>query len=442
MGGAPARAAVIWIGSATLSGLDRSGLAGVLEDGVTPAAIIGGLSAIAWTGQGDDYLLLPDRGPNFYPYTGGERVDNTQSYINRVQQVKIGVAKEHGSTWHVNASLTGTTLLSSRTPLTGSAAGNPQRRYFTGLSSGIDPQVPTQSMRLDSESLRVGSDAASFFVADEYGPFIHQFELQSGRRLRSIRLPAGFQSLHPAPTVLREVATNVSGRVPNRGMEGLAITPDGKSLVGIMQGPLLQDHAIGPSGGTTTTGTNSRLLRIDLRHCSGGELSTCPSRQYVYQQYGPTTGNSEILAVDDHRFLVIERDGQSGGPATKLVVLIDTQGATDVTDISRLPSNGLPPGVTPVSKRVLLDLAAALQQAGQPVAEKFEGLAFGPDLPDGRHLLLVCVDNDYMKDAPSPIHAFAVDAADLPDFRPQQFKKQPSRARVTQVSSARLRPVN
>ena len=35
---------------------------------------------------------------------------------------------------------------------------------------------------------------------------------------------------------------------------------------------------------------------------------------------------------------------------------------------------------------------------GADFPEKIEGLAFGPDLPDGRHLLLVTNDNDFEAD--------------------------------------------
>ena len=34
-----------------------------------------------------------------------------------------------------------------------------------------------------------------------------------------------------------EIPGNTSGRTDNKGMEGLAITPDGKTLVGILQAP-------------------------------------------------------------------------------------------------------------------------------------------------------------------------------------------------------------
>ena len=54
-------------------------------------------------------------------------------------------------------------------------------------------------------------------------------------------------------------AFNTTGRQANRGMEGLAITPNGRTLVGIMQNALLQDHgarsrdASGASGSTTAS---------------------------------------------------------------------------------------------------------------------------------------------------------------------------------------------
>ena len=67
-------------------------------------------------------------------------------------------------------------------------------------------------------------------------------------------------------------------------MEGLAITPDGRRLVGIMQNALIQD------GGPTV-----RIVSIDI--------GSGRTREYAYTL---TTGSgvSEILAVNDHQFLV------------------------------------------------------------------------------------------------------------------------------------------
>jgi hypothetical protein len=54
-----------------------------------------------------------------------------------------------------------------------------------------------------------------------------------------------------------EISENTAGRVANKGMENLAISPDGDTLFGAMQSPLIQDG--GTNGGYT------RILRIDLR---------------------------------------------------------------------------------------------------------------------------------------------------------------------------------
>jgi len=59
--------------------------------------------------------------------------------------------------------------------------------------------------------------------------------------------------------------------------------------------------------------------------------------------------------------------------------------------------------------------------AGPEMPEKIEGLAFGPDLADGRKLLVVTSDNDLKDDVPSHIWLFAVDTADLGGFIPQTF---------------------
>ena len=43
------------------------------------------------------------------------------------------------------------------------------------------------------------------------------------------------------------------------------------------------------------------------------------------------------------------------------------------------------------------------------IAEKIEGLAWGPDLPNGHHVLYVLSDNDLKTDFPTEIFAFEID---------------------------------
>jgi prepilin-type N-terminal cleavage/methylation domain-containing protein len=123
-----------------------------------------------------------------------------------------------------------------------------------------------------------------------------------------------------------------------------------------------------------------------------------------------STGVSEVLAVDAHRYLVIERDSNAGSDAKfKHIYLADTQAATDVSSIASLPRTQLPESVKPISKSLLIDLRDDRFGLGaEATAEKPEGLCWGPDLPDGRRLLVVCVDNDFEVERQSEFYAFAI----------------------------------
>jgi len=142
---------------------------------------------------------------------------------------------------------------------------------------------------------------------------------------------------------------------------------------------------------------------------------------------------SEILAVNDHQFLVDERDGKGLGDGSnakvKQIFLIDLQGATDVSGITG-EANLAPHAVT---KTLFLDVVAVLGAHGIPtnkIPAKIEGLAFGQDVViDGRvkHTLYVANDNDYNAvfgglDNPNAWFVFAFNDADLPGFVPQQLK--------------------
>src|SRR5215468_179646 len=88
-----------------------------LENGI-PGNRLGGMgSGLAYAG-GNTFIALPDRGPNAKPYNSA--VDDTASYINRFQTFHLSFApSDPGSAllFVLTPMLTGTTLLSSLTPL-------------------------------------------------------------------------------------------------------------------------------------------------------------------------------------------------------------------------------------------------------------------------------------------------------------------------------------
>lgn len=399
---------LLGVGSIPAASSDLSGLVGVVEDG-TPKNLFGAGSGIAYAGVGGRFLVVPDRGPN--AQTWNPAVDNTTSFDTRFHEIDLSVTK-NGGNWTVTPTLLKTTLLTD---------GNGVN--YTGLSSD-------NATRFDPEGIRVSNSGQNVFISDEYGPYIREFDRTTGELVRQIAIPAKFLIATQEPTGAAELVDNTTGRQANRGMEGLAITPDGKTLVGIMQSPLLQDNGL--DADLKRVGKNVRILTVDL--------TTDTTREFVYQLDDKGYGISEIVAVNDHEFLVIERDGKGGSDAKfKKIIKIDISGATDVSGVASLPKSTLPVGITPVIKSVFLDmLDPSYGLAGVGFPEKIEGISFGEDLIDGGllHTLVITNDNDFQYGAtlgdgsiqPVIDHKFFVFGftdADLPGFQRQNIVPEP-----------------
>lgn len=418
------QAAPVLLGIGSLTGTsDLSGLTGTLESGVA-ANVLGGLgSGLAYAGN-NTFLATPDRGPNAQPYAGGAAVDNTTSYISRIQTLSMAVTESQtGLPFSITPTLTNTTLLYSTTALNYAAGAAPTENtadkfYFTGRSDNFAAGTSTNpdNARLDPEAIRVSNDGKSVFISDEYGPYVYQFDRTTGERIKSFALPADLAISNLAATEVAEISGNTSGRTTNKGMEGLAITPDGKTLVGIMQAPLLQD--------TTKT---VRIVTIDIE--------TGATHQFAYNL---TTGSgvSEIIALGKDKFLVGERDGKGLGDnsnaAVKQVFQIDLTGAEDVTGMSGDLSTKA------VNKSLTLDVKSMLVAAGiaaQNIPAKIEGMAFGDDVifnGINMHTFWVPNDNDFLPIITDPKHPLGFDNSnnfymfgfsdeDLANFVQQEF---------------------
>lgn len=306
---------------------------------------------------------------------------------------------------------------------------------FTGFepndtNSTFWPQSPAASLgkghrSLDPEGLARANDG-TFYVSDEYGPHILHFDA-SGSLIERFVVPEAFipkRGTYPGANVFGTNAI-VSGRIRNRGFEGLSITPDGRRLVAALQSPLQQD------GNASAVGRNSRLLLFDLEAGSAtyGRLVA----EYVYQLTlnGNATTNrqtlvSEVLALNTEQFLVLERDSLGLGDTTsaasnyKAIVMVDTHGATNIAntgyDLERgapgslqLPTGAALNGIAPVARHDVVQIIDPQQLArfglnmstnkdSNTLTEKWEGLALIPlrdlEAPDD-YLLLTANDNDF-----------------------------------------------
>lgn len=263
---------------------------------------------------------------------------------------------------------------------------NPAGLGATG-ETGIDPTgapITPDPDGIDSEGLALAADG-TFWVSDEYGPHIVHFDA-TGRTIERIN-PFG------SGTGGRRLPAVLALRRPNRGMEGLTITPDGRTLVGAMQSPL--DN---PTAAIGRASTAHRIVTFDI--------ATGATRQFVYEVQ--TAGNlvCEIQALTNTTFMVIERDGlfAGGSPAAaiKSVYKIDISGATDVSDPANAasgrlfggrvlealsPSERTAAGIVPVSKSLVYDL---FQVPGGYPHDKLEGITL-----IGNDLLVASNDDDF-----------------------------------------------
>jgi len=443
---ASAEVKLIAIDGLSAHGGDRSAITSAPLENGTAANAFGGMgSGLAHAG-GNRFLALPDRGPNAIAYNPA--VSDTVSYIARFDTLSLELSPNApGSAlpFSLRPTLLDTTLLHAPQRLVygdGIAAGLPSgapalnrvlhTHFFTGRADGFDATTPSTSSldaRLDPEGIRVSPDGQQVYVTDEYGPFVYRFSRATGQRTRVYALPAAFAIAHKSAVGDDEISGNTRGRVANKGMEGLAISPDGRTLFGAMQSPLLQD------GGTSAPYT--RIVAIDI---ASGAL-----RQYAYPLTNigtvakpkyPTV--SEVLAINDHELLVDERDGKGLGDgsvaAYKRLYRIDLAGAPTVDGVEG--ATALAP--LALGKTLFLDVVQALTTHGiaaSDIPAKLEGIAFGQDIRlDGRtqHTLFIANDNDFLPTVTDSLHpagvenpnlffVFAFDAQDLPTYVPQRF---------------------
>ena len=244
---------------------------------------------------------------------------------------------------------------------------------------------PFAPQTVDPEGLALTKDdtlvlTSEGFAARLIDPWIREFSLDGGQ-LRSLPLPAAFL---PNATATRGVRQNL-------GFESAGVPPNGRFLFTGTEGALVQD---GPPA-TLAAGSPARLLRYNLQT---GKLD----RQYVYwtdpiaEPPVPLTqfavnGLVELLPLNNQFLLAMERSFSVGAPGTgnKIKLYsVELPGADDVNGFDSLAS--LLAGIEPVEKTLLLNLDAL----GLPL-DNVEGMAFGPDLPDGRRSLVLVSDNNF-----------------------------------------------
>ena len=366
-----------------------------------------GSSLVPVPGTTDEYFGLTDRGPNVDGLTETSKIFPIPNFTPSIRRFKLMgyEAVPQGGAITLKAP--------DGTPYTGRFnTANP------GLDQGFDINgnlLPTDVNGADPEGFVALADG-TFWVSDEYGPFITHFDA-TGLEM---------QRLSPFNGAL---PVELARRRSNRGMEGLTITPDGSMLVGVMQSGLEQPDNLEQPGNIPVDPTKVAPVRIVTY-----TLATGVVHEYLYMLENPNTNNkvvtSEITALTNTTFLVDERDNGFPPSASKKIFVIDLTGATDVGPLSAVAGSvyestgdkrgllltgksieasvgqqstaaatttlaGL--GITPVGKSLNFDLGGlltSLDPAGRFFPhDKIEGIAAAGDT------LLIANDSDFGIDA-------------------------------------------
>ncbi|GLZ41984.1 esterase-like activity of phytase family protein [Actinokineospora sp. NBRC 105648] len=149
----------------------------------------------------------------------------------------------------------------------------------------------------DVESIVRAADG-SYWIGDEFGPYLLHFD-RAGRLLAPpVPLPGVFAPENPAGT---------PNLLSSKGFEGLALSPDRRTLNALLEGVVAGDSA-----------GSLRLNEFDLVR------GAYTDRRWTYQLDDPAYAIGDVTTVDRDRLLVIERDGGQGATAkVKKIYLAD-----------------------------------------------------------------------------------------------------------------------
>lgn len=317
--------------------------------------VVGGLSGIDYDVKQNQYYMISDDPSQFSPariYTA--KIDLKE---NKIDSIRI----------------TGVTFLLQEN-------GKEYPKYGTDKSVKPDGESVrynpiTNQLIWSSEGERLFKNGDTTIVQPSL-----TFISTIGKFLDTIPLPKGFH-----------FTKTESGARKNALFEGLTYADDYKTLYASLEEPLYQD---GPQAAFEYDKALTRILKFDVATKKNVaqyayNLGALPVKPTVDNDWN-VNGISEILAINHHTLLVMERawaKGHDDHTFLKLY-LVDLNGAENEINNASFAKN--PP--KPLSKKLLFDFDTLNRHI-----DNFEGVTFGPKLANGHHSLIFCVDNNFGK---------------------------------------------
>ncbi|MGM0876183.1 MAG: esterase-like activity of phytase family protein [Bacillota bacterium] len=326
--------------------------------------VVGGLSGLRYDTKNDTWVMISDdRSSNNPARFYNAQLNYDINNFNSIKFTDINFFKQPDGTDY------------------------PNQTQYTALGG----EVP------DFESINLDPVDGSIWYTSEGDP-----NLGLNPFVRHATIDGQYLSTLPLSEMFKVSPTKETGPRNNMVFEGSTFAIDGNSLWVSLEGPLYQD---GPAP-TIDSGAFSRITQYDR---AGNILA-----QYAYpidpipEAPGPgkyaDNGVTEILAVNDHKFLLIERAGVQGedGSFKNYIRLyeIDINGASNISNIESLQESKF----KPVKKRLILDL----NTLGLSKLDNIEGISWGPKLENGNNSLVLVSDNNFNSSQVTQFLAFEV----------------------------------
>lgn len=252
--------------------------------------------------------------------------------------------------------------------------------------SAINTVVPNDEWGIDPEGLVLGLNN-DFWACEEYGTSILHIDKSTGKIINRYWpfTASGYN---------KSIDSVFAKRKPNRGFEGITITPGGK-IYALLQSPLYN-----PS---ESVGDNSRIHRLlEL------DPATNKTRMFAYV-HPASTGDirnkdwkiGDLAAINDKEFLVIEH-AEQGSDDIKSLYKIDITNATPITaatyggktpEALKDSATIVGKGIIPVKKTYLFNI---LSYKWNKSFDKCEGLTILNDTT-----IAIMNDNDFGIDSPN-----------------------------------------
>ncbi|MEM9808358.1 MAG: esterase-like activity of phytase family protein, partial [Cyanobacteria bacterium P01_D01_bin.56] len=307
-------------------------------------ALVGGLSAIAYDRNRNQYYALSDdrTQPRFYTLT----LNLSSTAIRDVTVKAVTLLKDENG-------------------------------------DAIAP-LDAEGLALTPSDTLIISSEGSF--RQQIPPKLQEFDRATGQLKNTLRLPDRYL-FGPDSETSKE---QTQGIQENIGFEALTISAPGGPyepfrIFAATEGPLYQDLDLDPE-----IPFKNRWLHYLIDGAAGTGQSTLLSEHWYAMDAAPlgavVNGLSEILSIDvGGHFLALERAFGLQGLSVKLYQLA-TGVATDTSAIATL--KGDISSITPIRKQLIADLTPL-----EP--DNLEAMTLGPQLKDGSQSLILVSDNNF-----------------------------------------------